>query len=273
MLPADYHFHDHFSPDSSADFVDYLEMAKKRGISELCLTNHAEFDPYCDHQWTIDLEENYEEFQYWQGREKSLSLRFGYELGIPDNAEDIADAFRRIPELPYDYVLASVHNYQGKSVFSSEWYEGRSYPEAVEAYLAVILDRLKAIGSDAFDAVGHIDCSCKAFPGSTGSEDLRVRYAYFADTFDSFARYLIENGKTMEINTSAWKHLGSLEPHGLDYLRRFRELGAEFLAFGSDAHRADFLGYRFDEAAELAKAAGFRYYASYRGRKPEPKKL
>ena len=45
-----------------------------------------------------------------------------------------------------------------------------------------------------------------------------------------------------------------------------RALGGEYLSFGSDAHVASDLGANFDDAVELAKAAGFTHLTTFRNR-------
>ena len=40
------------------------------------------------------------------------------------------------------------------------------------------------------------------------------------------------------------------------------------ITVGSDAHVPEYVGYRFDTAAELLKACGFHYYTEFRRKKP-----
>ena len=55
----------------------------------------------------------------------------------------------------------------------------------------------------------------------------------------------------------------------MDILKRFRELGGEIITIGSDAHRPDDIAYRFGDAYEYVKAAGFKAIASFRNKQPE----
>ena len=109
--------------------------------------------------------------------------------------------------------------------------------------------------------LGHYDYVAKRAPYMQRA----VRYADLPEAFDAILRYLAENGKGMEVNTSAWLD----DPAwGLDVLSRFVELGGEFVMFGSDAHVPERVGRRLLEAHALAKAAGVRYTATFRGLKP-----
>ncbi|MBR4018120.1 MAG: histidinol-phosphatase, partial [Clostridia bacterium] len=77
--------------------------------------------------------------------------------------------------------------------------------------------------------------------------------------------YLIENGRSIEINTSAWRNDPSW---GLSVISRYRELGGEYVTIGSDAHQPERVGGRVSEAMELAKAAGIEYIATFKDMKP-----
>ena len=46
------------------------------------------------------------------------------------------------------------------------------------------------------------------------------------------------------------------------------ELGGEFVTIGSDAHRAERLGWRNADAVALARAAGIRYLAAFHEKQP-----
>ncbi len=79
--------------------------------------------------------------------------------------------------------------------------------------------------------------------------------------------------KGIELNTGAvGYHLKDLNPC-TDILKRYRELGGELITIGSDAHQPAAIARSFDRAADLLKACGFRYYATFEKRMPEFHKL
>ena len=53
------------------------------------------------------------------------------------------------------------------------------------------------------------------------------------------------------------------------WLRRYRELGGEFVTLGSDAHQVRRFGENLDLAKVRAKQAGIRYIATYTAMQPE----
>lgn len=75
----------------------------------------------------------------------------------------------------------------------------------------------------------------------------------------------------LEINTAGLRReIGQTSPT-LEYVKLFRELGGEILTFGSDAHCAQDLGAGLETAIDMAKEAGFSYFAFYK--KHEPRML
>ena len=73
------------------------------------------------------------------------------------------------------------------------------------------------------------------------------------------------------INTAGLRReIGQTSPT-LEYVKLFRELGGEILTFGSDAHCAQDLGAGLETAIDMAKEAGFSYFAFYK--KHEPRML
>ena len=46
-------------------------------------------------------------------------------------------------------------------------------------------------------------------------------------------------------------------------------MGGELITVGSDAHTPEYLGYGFEQARELLKSCGFRYYTVFHHRKAE----
>ena len=86
-------------------------------------------------------------------------------------------------------------------------------------------------------------------------------------------RYIIPLGKCIEVNTATYRNLGQREVPGEDWLRRYVQLGGEYITFGSDAHSPEYIHYRFDDAAEMARRAGVKYYATFERMKPVFHKL
>jgi histidinol-phosphatase (PHP family) len=81
--------------------------------------------------------------------------------------------------------------------------------------------------------------------------------------------YLTQEGKALEINTKSYQDYKGRTPQlDLDLLRRYKEMGGEFISLGSDSHDPERPGDKFGHYAELLKSLGFRWTAHYENRKP-----
>ena len=90
------------------------------------------------------------------------------------------------------------------------------------------------------------------------------------DVVDAILKKLAQDGKALEINTSGLKNGGSAPIPGPDIVRRFIELGGEFVMLGSDAHYAEYVGYEFDRARRMALECGAKYTLSFEQRHGTP---
>ena len=95
-----------------------------------------------------------------------------------------------------------------------------------------------------------------------------VLYRDFPGLFDEIFKYLIENGKGLEINTKTYKAYGLRTPQlDRDLLIRYMELGGEIISLGSDSHAPEQVGHKFDYFAQYVKMFGFRRLAHFEGRR------
>jgi histidinol-phosphatase (PHP family) len=114
-----------------------------------------------------------------------------------------------------------------------------------------------------FDTLGHMDYIVRYGP----NQNRCYSYEAYADCLEPTLRYLIENGKCLEVNTGGLKYgLGQTNP-GTEVLRRYRALGGELLTIGSDAHEPRYLAYEFDRTAQLLRELGFRWYTVFEQRR------
>lgn len=268
-MHCDYHIHSHpLSPDSDTPVQLQIDRAIVLGMTEICLTDHLEVNLFPDKQWNRDAAEYYDHFN--QIGKNGLRVKFGIEAGISCSDADVPELEERLGSIPLDFVIASVHSLNGRVVMSSQWAAGKSAKSVFVEYIQKILVGIKRVTHSCYSCIGHID-----FPTRFLSDvpDPRMLYSYAADELDELFRYLISRGKCIEINTGIYRSIGGLPIPGQDWLSRYAELGGEFVTFGSDAHTPGQLGYRFSEAAEMARRSGIKYYATYDKMKPVLHKL
>lgn len=257
-MRADYHLHSRHSSDGSESVLAIFERAAELGLDEIAVTDHFDFDEAMDLYPQPDADALYREVRAVQGR--TPRVRFGAEIALRD-PKAFADALGAIGGRPLDMVIGSVHNTDGGDPYSAAFFEGRTREEAYAEYLEHLAARCAT--ATGYSTLGHFDYMAKKAPYA----DRAVRYTDNPDAFDRVFRHLAQNGIGMEINTSVYRAKGD-PMWGLDILRRFAQLGGEYVTFGSDAHTVTRIGFRLEDAQELARAAGVRYQASFERMRP-----
>lgn len=254
---VDYHMHCMFSFDAEGDLAAMALAAKKCGFSEICFTDHVDFDG--DKIESLpDLASRTAYVQAHATEFSGIRVKLGVEVSLMDEeSAKKSDAY--IQASKPDFIIASLHVLEGVNVWEDAYYIGVTKEEAYAKYLRG-LARVVTTCSN-FSVLGHYDFVAKYAPYS----DRSVMLAHEPDSFDDIFRYLISNGKGLEINTASWQG----DAHwGLDILKRYEQLGGEFITTGSDAHSVPRVGERIPEALALASAAGIKYYATFEQLKP-----
>ena len=254
---ADYHSHSFFSFDGEAHAHEMAAMAARRGLDELCFTDHLDFDLYPTAH-VPDFAARARELERLRELYPGLVIRAGTEVSLRD--ESCADRARAaMAGHAFDFILGSVHTVDGVDAWADRYYEGKTQAEAYRLYLEAIVRALPTLPE--MNVLGHYDFVCKYAP----YPDRAMRLSYGPEQFDFIFRHLIARGKALEINTASWQQDA---PWGLDILKRFRELGGEFVTVGSDTHGYERVGARVKEGLTLAKEAGIPYVAVFEGGTP-----
>jgi histidinol-phosphatase (PHP family) len=260
-LPLDSHLHTDQSPDSDVPIDAYAAEALARGIPEIAITDHVDFDPrdpayrftsFADRERTVRAAA-----ERWASR--GVAIRFGAELTYHRAWED--EAREHLARHRYDYVIGSVHEWPDSPYMPSRaraWAEGRSVPEIVEPYFEQVIG---AARSGLFDTIGHFDVVKRYLYPYVTPTDL----ARHAEVLDPALRAIVESGVALEVNSSGLRHLVAEPYPAPSTVARFRELGGEHVVAGSDGHRRDWFAFRLDEAYRIIEEAGFDGLAFRRG--------
>jgi histidinol-phosphatase (PHP family) len=262
----------HFHDDRSSDGVDPLELhceaATAAGVRHVCVTNHAEVMA-ADGSWYADFEEMRDRFSAVHEsvvscRERFLELdvRFGIEL---EYRPEWTDKFDRLTdELPFDFVLGSVHIVDGFNVSGGpardRFFEGRTQEDAYGRYFRE-LDEMLSWGG--FDVVSHFDLVKRYGHRHYGPYDPDRHADRIRPTLDRMA----ERGIGIEINTSGVFGPGAPYPERR-ILEWARESGVPALSMGTDSHEPRVFDHGLVEGIELAGAAGWSEFTVFEGRKP-----
>lgn len=260
----DYHVHTFLSMDGHESIYSMCESAIEKGLKEIAITDHFEslsYDP--DSKAYKPMESLRNVIVARDKYEGKLTVKLGIELGQPHRF--MKNAASVLSKVPYDYVIGSVHAFPDDTDASEIDYSSVSIEDIGLRYLAQI--KLLAETGD-FDCVGHMDLVRRYRAKRYGSCS-EFTLMMHKDMLEEVLKTIIQRGKGIEINTSGLRQaLGDTMP-GFDVVKFYRELGGEILTVGSDAHHAKDVGKNIEDAAELAKKAGFKYLTLFSGRKPE----
>ena len=267
MLLADHHTHSICSPDGSFSMNAMAEGAYRAGVQALCITDHCDFlsldgerQPFYD--WNPPLLQYREMKSTWGAK---LDLTLGLEFGV--GFLDETAAREVLSQEALDFVIGSVHNL-------SEAAGGRDfycldYETEADCYLALddyFVSMQRLAESDFYDVLAHIIYPLRYMKGKYAAP---ISLKGYTDQVRSILRVAAERGRGIEINT--WK--GQTLQEWMPILELYKDCKGEIITVGSDAHSPEPIGAGIRESYAMLKDLGFRYVASYHGRRPDFIKL
>ena len=262
-LPLDTHLHTMRSPDALPDALldAYCAVALERGIAELAITDHVDFDPAAPAYAFSTFEERERDVR--QAAERwaphGLAVRFGVEVTYELRYEaDIRDWLRRHP---HDFTIGSVHAGAGSDYVPGRvaaFLAGKSLAEATAPYLAEVLG---AARSGLFDSLGHLDIVKRWLMPLVTPE----QFAAQPELFEPVLAALVGSGTALEVNASGLRQLPRETYPPAETITRYLALGGRAVTIGSDAHRIGWFAFGLGEAYRLAMEAGVEALAFRRG--------
>lgn len=256
MYWSDYHVHTHFSADSDESLLKYIQTAQQKGIHEICFTDHFDYN-YPDSlgsAWMCDVAGVFASIDALPPT--NIKIRKGVEMGVRLEDGIIENTVALLKPYDFDFVLASTHLVSEKDPYYPTFFEGVSRQEAFSSYIETLYNSIQQ--TDFYCSVGHIDYPSKGCP----LEDAALHYDDAPEQLDALFRYVAEQGKMIEINTSILK-VERARPRDEVLWKRYVELGNDSVTMGSDAHSIDYLGYEFEQTREFLKYVGVRYIATF----------
>lgn len=261
-MKFDLHTHHDRCGHASGTIEDYVKSAIEAGISAIGISDHS---PYFAHEHDhpqpgIAMARS--EFPNYIA--EVLRLKAKYEgkievlLGVEsDYYPDHIDLYRSTYErYPFDYIIGSVHQTRGVSIFNrTRWKKLPEDRHAEEKRHYYELIRQSA-DSGVFQVLGHIDAMKGYYPGFAD-------IAGAEDAIDEALRAVARNDIALEINTSGkTKDCGGWYPTDA-LLERALHYGAD-VTFGSDAHVPGRVGDEWDDVQRRLREIGFKRWVYYR---------
>lgn len=264
----DNHNHSEFSFDGKRTSIEAsTRAAYEKGLGGLCFSDH--YDIYVPEETLkisphscelADIPAQRAEIDRVQMLFPDTEILKGIEIGMhPKCRTQIKEL---LENYSFDQVIASVHYIGETDPFYGGFFKDKTWQEAYRTYLESIYNEMILI--EDFDIMGHYDYIVRY----CDYDQVDILYKDFSDIFDEMFRYLIQNGKALEINTKSYQNYrGRQAEIDNNVLLRYKEMGGEIISFGSDSHDAFNVGLDFRKYSALAKSLGFRWSAHYRERR------
>lgn len=268
MLPPDNHVHSEYSWDALAGSMERTcERAVEIGLPSVAFTEHADFsvsevtpEDRIPEQWQqhveevdgrsiltpprIDLTAYLETLEHCRDRFPELRILSGVELSEahwwPDETADLLKrgGFQRI--------LASLHTASAREEVYADIGASIKRNDPSAQYRRYLAEAVRLIEEyDGFEVLTHIDYPVRYWPEGSPF-DLEA----FESDIRLVLRTLARAGKIMEFNTRI--------PLDARVVGWWRQEGGKGVSFASDAHKPEAVGHGFKEAAEVARASGFK---------------
>ena len=109
-LPLDAHVHTDLSPDSDVPIDEFARQAVERGIAEIAITDHVDFEPGAQAYEFSTFEQRERTVRDAADRwaDRGVTIRFGAELTYDRSWEP--DIRRHLRHHAYDFTIGSWHD-------------------------------------------------------------------------------------------------------------------------------------------------------------------
>ena len=258
----DFHMHSDFSFDSDATMESMVKSGIDKGLKELCFTDHIEFAPAPPFErWVVDVNAYHAEISRLQQLYgDKISLKMGAEIGY--HPSQIKTANDYIESADFDFILCSLHDINNEDFHHKIFTANKTPKVAFQMYFEEY-EKCAKSGIN-YNCLSHYDF-LKRYMQCNYDETFTDNY----DTIKSTFKFLIENGKGIEVNTSGYRYgLGHSLPTA-EFLRLYRELGGEIITTGSDSHAPKDVAAEFKNTYNLLREIGFKYITRFDKMKPE----
>jgi histidinol-phosphatase (PHP family) len=255
----DIHNHTPLCKHAVGEPEEYIKKAIGKNIKIYGFADHAPME--FDEKYRM----NFDDMDNYENKIKSLKEKYkdkikivlGYEVDFTPYVD------KRILERNVDYLIGSVHFLDNwgfdNPEFIREW-KNRDVDDVYREYFSKIEDLAK---SRLFDIVGHLDL-VKVF-GFKPKKNIK-------DIAKNAIKEIKKSGMAVEINTSGLrKPVKEIYP-STELLEMIRDEGID-ITFSSDAHKPQDVGYKLNEAINLAKNLGFTEAVYFENRQKQKIKL
>lgn len=263
MIKFDLHTHHERCGHADGTIEDYIVAAIREGLQVIGISDHSPYfyhesdQPFSGIAMAKSEFANYvAEVQRLQEKYKGkIEVLLGMESDFfPEHIEIYKAAYK---DVPFDYIIGSVHQVGGVSIFNrNRWKNIDPSKHVAEKQSYYDLIKQSAL-SGMFDILGHIDAMKGYYPPFS---DIPAH-----EHIDDALRTIAQCDVAIEINTSgSTKDVGGWYPSD-EILERALRFGVN-VTFGSDAHKPSRVGDEWELVQKRLKEIGFSQWVFYRKR-------
>ncbi len=263
-MKFDLHTHHERCGHADGNIEDYIQAAIDANMKAIGISDHS---PYFHHESDHPFSNitmarsdfgNYikEVLELKEKYKNQIEVLLGIESDFfPDHAAVYRQYYK---DVPFDYLIGSVHYVDGVSIFNKNRWKKMNEAEKIqtkEAYYDLIAQSAK---SGMFDILGHIDAMKAYYPEFS---QIPAQAA-----IERALRTIADCGTAIEINTSGrMKLVGGWYPSD-EILEKAYHFGVQ-VTFGSDSHVPERVGEDFENVAAKLKDIGYKQWVFFRQRK------
>lgn len=269
---CDYHTHTVFSDDSNYPMEECVKDAISLRIKEICFTDHVDYGVKYDLKdlkpeevegkvLNVDFEKYFPEIERVKELYKGkISIKTGLEFGV--QKQTIPQYKELFKKYPFDFIIMSVHEIDNKELWNHSFQDGKTEAEYYSLYFENIYYIVQNFHN--YSVLGHLDL-LKRYDEKDGYNP----FVENKEIITKILKYIIADGKGIELNTSTKKyHLDDLMP-SRDILRLYLELGGEILTIGSDSHcKKDLTNSHIEELKQELREIGFKKFCTFEKMQP-----
>ncbi len=257
------HMHCYFSGDSDTPMKDMIEGSVDNNMAGITFTDHLDLDYYHNNgRFDLDIEgyrKCYDSLTKNGSYEGQIEVLWGIELGLQPHLSKIHDAL--ISTHNFDYVIGSTHQVDKYDPYYPDYFNDYGVKGGVRRFFEVTKENITAYKN--FDSYGHLDYVVRY-----NEEAKKLPYSEYSDIIEEILQLLIENDKSLEINTAAYK-FGLKEPNPcIATIKKYNDMGGKLITLGSDAHKVEQIPVGYDKIRQILKDCGFDSYYVYKNRQP-----
>lgn len=256
----DMHTHSNFSFDGNDCCELLCQSAIKKGASAIAVTDHCDIDGDdldADKLCRAQINELCACQDKYNDR---ISVIKGLEIGQGIYRKEQTE--KLLSDYKYDFVLGSLHNLENMEDFYFLDYKNYDVDKLLTQYFEDLL-RLAQWG--AFDSLAHLTYPLRYI---VAREKINVDMGKYLQLTDAILETLAVNKKALEINTSGlFMDMKDTLPN-IEFVKRFKYIGGEYITIGSDSHYADKVCQGIEQGLDIAYCSGFRHTAVYMNHQP-----